>query len=44
MQGEIWVRTSDTEASPVKADNPFPVALYSVDANGNKHGLLLLCL
>lgn len=24
MQGEIWVRTSDTEASPVKDTNPFP--------------------
>lgn len=42
MQGEIWVRTSNTEASPVKDTNPFPVALYSIDANGDKHGLLLL--
>lgn len=24
MQGEIWVRTSDTEASPVRDTNPFP--------------------
>lgn len=40
MQGEIWVRTSDTEASPVKADNPFPVGVSGVDGEGLKRSIL----